>query len=80
LLGAVHDLDVLRNDIRRHASKLSPGSLAPWMENIERERKAQLQEFLSKTSGRESPWLTWRAGFQWGHALVAASPEQRRTA
>jgi CHAD domain-containing protein len=80
LLGAVHDLDVLRSDIRRHASKLGPGNVAQWIENIERERKAQLQEFLSKTAGAESPWLTWRAGFQWGHALVAASLAQRRTA
>jgi CHAD domain-containing protein len=80
LLGAVHDLDVLRSDIRRHASKLGPSNVAQWIENIERERKARLQEFLSKTAGAESPWLTWRAGFQWGHALVAASPAQRRTA
>ena len=82
LLGEVHDLDVLRSDLRKHASKLDRAIVAQWVEKIERERKTHLQEFLSKTSGPESPWLDWRAGFQWGHALVAASlPDaQRRTA
>jgi CHAD domain-containing protein len=81
LLGDVHDLDVLRQQVRRNPTKLSPALVAEWIERIERERKVHLQEFLSKTSGPESPWLTWRAGFQWGHVLVASSTgERRRTA
>lgn len=81
LLGNVHDLDVLRQQIQRNSAQLSPALVAEWIGRIDRERKANLQEFLAKTSGPESPWLTWRAGFQWGHALVAgAAREQRRTA
>jgi CHAD domain-containing protein len=83
LLGDVHDLDLLRQQTRRNTRQLSPLLVAEWIERIERERKAQLQQFLSKTSGPESPWLAWRAGFQWGHVLVASSGaigERRRTA
>jgi CHAD domain-containing protein len=80
LLGDVHDLDVLRGEIRKHTSKLDPVIVTQWMERIESERKTHLQEFLAMTSGHESPWLTWRAGFQWGHTLVAAPFPARRTA
>jgi CHAD domain-containing protein len=80
LLGEVHDLDVLRGEIRRNTGKLNPANVAGWIERIDRDRKAALQEFLAKTAGPESPWLTWRAGFQWGHAIVAGSVGERRTA
>ena len=80
LLGELHHLDVLRSDIRKQVSKVDPGLVAQWMEKIDRERRAHLREFLMRTAGKESPWLVWRAGFQWGHALVAASFPQRRTA
>ena len=79
-LGDVHDLDVLRARLRREASKIDAAVLAKWIEKIAAMRKARLDEFLAKASGAESPWLVWRAGFQWGHALVAASFPQRRTA
>jgi hypothetical protein len=80
LLGDVHDLDVLRSDIGRQALKVDPAILAQWTGKIDHQRKLHLREFLTKTAGKESPWLVWRAGFQWGHALVAASFPQRRTA
>jgi CHAD domain-containing protein len=81
LLGDVHDLDVLRQHVRRYAAKLSPALVAEWVERIDRERKTYLQEFLARTSGPESPWLIWRAGFHWGHVLVASpAGERRRTA
>ena len=81
LLGEVHDLDVLRQQIRRHAAKLDPGFAAQWKEKIERERKTHLQQFLAKACGPQSPWLTWLAGFQWSHTLVThPAPPQRRTA
>ncbi len=79
-LGEVHDLDVLRGEIRRNADKRNPASMVAWIEKIDRDRKAALQGFVAKTGGPESPWLTWRAGFQWGHAIVARSVEERRTA
>ena len=46
LLGEVHDLDVLRGEIRRNAGKLDPASVASWIEKIDRDRKVALQEFL----------------------------------
>jgi CHAD domain-containing protein len=80
LLGEMHDLDVLRSDIRRSAAKLNPAIIAQWLEKIDRERKVHFQELAAKTAGPESPWLIWRAGFQWGHALSARSVAERRTA
>jgi CHAD domain-containing protein len=79
-LGDVHDLDVLCGRLRREASKFNAAVLAKWIEKIAAARKARLEEFVAKASGAESPWLVWRAGFQWGHALVAASFPERRTA
>jgi len=78
LLGEVHDLDVLRQRVRRNCAKLNAEHVKQWIERIDRERKSQLQEFLTKTSGAQSPWLTWRAGFQWGHVLVATPDAERR--
>jgi CHAD domain-containing protein len=80
LLGEIHDLDVLRSDLRKHASTVHPASFALWLEKIDRTRKAHLREFLAKTGGKESPWLIWRAGFQWRHSLVGATVPERRTA
>jgi CHAD domain-containing protein len=78
LLGEVHDLDVLRADIKQEWSKLAPVNVAEWHEKIAAERKRRLAQFRLKTSHKNSPWLVWRAGFQWGHALIAASvPESR---
>lgn len=80
LLGDLHDLDVLRGNIRRLSAKFSRDLISAWLKNIDARRKKCLRDFLTKTSGAHSPWIIWRAGFQWGHALVAASPPQRRTA
>jgi CHAD domain-containing protein len=80
LLGEVHDMDVLRARVRRLSLKSEPAAVSQWNERIDAKRKASLEEFLQLSAGPSSPWLTWRAGFQWGHALVAASVPQRRTA
>lgn len=80
VLGDVHDLDVLRSKIRRHASRLNPAIVAEWLDRIGAQRKARLDEFLSKASSENSPWAVWRAGFQWGHELKASSLPERRTA
>lgn len=80
LLGDVHDLDVLRREIRRQAGKLNPALVAKWRARIESERRAKLAEFLAKTAGQDSPWIVWRAGFQWGHTLIAAAFPQSKTA
>ena len=80
LLGDVHDLDVLRVAIRRNRSRLNPELVEVWFDKIKAERKARLAEFLAKTTGKESPWLIWRAGFHWGSSIAAAPLPQRRTA
>ena len=80
LLGDVHDMDVLRAKVGRISARLSPAAVAQWDERIDAKRKASLEDFLQLSAGPSSPWLTWRAGFQWGHVLVAASVPQRRTA
>jgi CHAD domain-containing protein len=80
LLGDVHDLDVLRTKIRRHTSGINPAIVAVWLEKIGAQRKARLDEFLSKASSENSSWAVWRAGFRWGHELRAASFPERRTA
>jgi CHAD domain-containing protein len=85
LLGEVHDLDILRREIRKEASALPPAQTAQWFARIRTERKARVDELLSKTSAKDSPWVVWRAGFQWGHSplgtrsaktsrVMAASP------
>src|SRR5271154_235842 len=80
LLGEVHDLDVLRGEFRRNAGNQNPANVAGWIERIDRDRKTALQQFLAQTAGPESPWLAWRAGFQWGHAIVERSVRERRSA
>jgi CHAD domain-containing protein len=80
LLGEVHDMDVLRAKVRLLSLKSQPAAVAQWNERFDTKRRACLEEFIQLSAGPSSPWLTWRAGFQWGHALVAASIPQRRTA
>jgi CHAD domain-containing protein len=80
LLGDVHDLDVLRTTIRRHRAKLNPQLVVQWRDRIASERKARLAEFLARTTGRESPWLTWRAAFHWGNTIKALPIPERQTA
>jgi CHAD domain-containing protein len=80
LLGEVHDMDVLRTKVRPLSVRLRPSLVAQWNERIDAKRKACLDAFLQLSAGPSSPWLTWRAGFQWGHVLVAASVPERRTA
>jgi CHAD domain-containing protein len=72
-LGDVHDLDVLRGDIKKESSKLAPVDVTTWLEKIGAERKLRLAEFRLKTSGKNSPWIIWRAGLHGGHALIAAA-------
>lgn len=79
LLGDLHDLDVLRSQIRRQAERFDSALMKQWLEKLDHERKARLDEFRAKTANGNSPWIVWRAGFQWGHAMkVASAPEPMR--
>jgi phosphohistidine phosphatase len=81
LLGEVHDLDVLRQEIRRQCKALDASEVSRWLSGIDAERKERINALLARMSGKQSPWIVWRAGLQWGHQLVPASAaEQRRTA
>jgi CHAD domain-containing protein len=80
LLGDVHDLDVLRTDIRKESAKIAPAQTAEWIEKIAALRKMRLAEFRQKTSEKNSPWLAWRSGFQWGHSLIVVPGSERTQA
>jgi CHAD domain-containing protein len=76
LLGELHDLDVLRSTVRRLGANFDALVLAQWLEKIDVERRARLDEFRAKTANGNSPWLIWRAGFPWGHAMsIGSVPE-----
>jgi CHAD domain-containing protein len=73
LLGDVHDLDVLRSEIRRRCARRDPAAAAAWLEKIDTERKARLDELRSKTNDKEFLWLAWRGGLQGGNTIQAVS-------
>ncbi|MGB0036643.1 MAG: CHAD domain-containing protein [Candidatus Acidiferrales bacterium] len=73
LLGDVHDLDVLRTEIRRRCVKLDPAAVAAWLERIENERKARLAEIRLRAADKEFLWLAWRSGLQGGNSLQKVS-------
>jgi CHAD domain-containing protein len=80
LLGEMHDLDVLRTYIRRHARELEPQAVASWLEQIRLARAERLEKFLAKTNGKESLWLDWRTGLQGGSTLLPVLTREARTA
>jgi CHAD domain-containing protein len=81
LLGDMHDLDVLRNSLRKQLSKLNRARVAQWMARIAKQRAARFQEFLQRSRAENSPWTIWRGAFHQGHTLVPAAPfPERRTA
>jgi CHAD domain-containing protein len=73
LLGDVHDLDVLRSEIRRRCARRDPAAAAAWLKKIDTERKARLDELRSKTNDKEFLWLAWRGGLQGGNTIQAVS-------
>jgi CHAD domain-containing protein len=73
LLGDVHDLDVLRSEIRRRCARRDPAAAAAWLEKIETERKARLDDLRSKTNDKEFLWLAWRGGLQGGNTIQTVS-------
>lgn len=73
LLGEVHDMDVLRGEIRRGSAKLNAAAVLQWYSRIEEARKARLNEFRSIVTGNESLWNVWRVGFQSVHDLQSSA-------
>jgi CHAD domain-containing protein len=73
VLGDVHDLDVLRTEIRRRRAGRDRAGAAAWLEKIETERKIRLDELRSKINDKEFLWLAWRGGLQGGNTIQAVS-------
>jgi CHAD domain-containing protein len=73
LLGEVHDLDVLRLEIRRRCAGLDPQAVAEWMKRIEIERRLRLDQFCAKLSDKETLWQAWRHGLQGGNSFRTVS-------
>jgi CHAD domain-containing protein len=73
LLGEVHDLDVLRIQIRKVCAGRDPVGVATWLEKIDGERKLRLDQLRSKISDKEFLWLAWRSGLQGGNTLETVS-------
>jgi len=73
LLGDVHDLDVLRSEIRHRCTGRDPDASAAWLARIEAERKTRLDDLRSKTNEKEFLWLDWRGGLQGGNTIQAVS-------
>lgn len=103
LLGEVHDMDVLRGEIRRQRAKLPEANVLQWYQKIEEARKTRLDEFRSLiggnggagngsanpgahsgnvggnsashpgSSGKESLWQVWRAGFRAIHTVQTSA-------
>jgi CHAD domain-containing protein len=74
MLGEVHDLDVIRLQVRKQAARLKPEIVAKWKDEIEKARKARLDDFRAKTANKDSSWVVWHKGMQWGHNLKTVSP------
>ena len=80
VLGQVHDLDVLRDLLKRQRKHIGADACRQWNEKIIAARRPLLEDIVRFTSGPDSPWLVWRAAFRWGSVLKAAPLPERRIA
>ncbi|HYB59950.1 MAG TPA: CHAD domain-containing protein [Methylomirabilota bacterium] len=80
LLGEVHDLDVLRAEIRRRCDGFEEEAVAAWLQKIEKERAVRLDEFRAIGSQPNAAWQAWRAGLPTGYAAKASPTPERAMA
>ncbi|MGD0840324.1 MAG: CHAD domain-containing protein [Candidatus Acidiferrales bacterium] len=78
-LGDVHDLDVLRSEVRLRSNGIEESALVALLTKIENERTQRLDEFRARVSGAKSPWDTWRAKLPIG-AMPKVTPGLARAA
>jgi CHAD domain-containing protein len=75
LLGDIHDLDVLREEVEAVAKKANVTGIGVWRTSIEQERSKRLTEFWSRTRGRKSLFKKWRDDLPSGERLEEAALE-----
>lgn len=79
LLGDVHDLDVLSEQVTQGASGESEEARAAWAERIQCERHERLEAYRQLTHGNSNLWQEWRAGLPQGSRVEAASMARIRS-
>jgi CHAD domain-containing protein len=60
LLGEVHDLDVLWDELRKTGEIFDASQHQHWREWIDAERNTRLEEYRAKMVGKDSLWNVWR--------------------
>jgi len=73
LLGEVHDLDILRTELRKLGPAFDATEREKWGAWIEAERAPRLREYRANTTGKNSLWRSWRAGLPQGQKLETAA-------
>jgi phosphohistidine phosphatase len=80
LLGEVHDMDVLRADVRKMKARRGPAALAVDMEGLQKEKAVRLAEVAARITGPQSVLAEWRAILSPVRLLALAPFVERRTA
>ena len=68
LLGAIHDLDVLREVVDQLCKDAPSESREYWIQTVHNERMVRIQEYRESMTGRKSLWSRWRSELPRGKA------------
>lgn len=72
LLGEVHDLDVLWSKLLTMRHRVGKDEQRTWKSALNNERRKRLKKYLSRTSGKNSLWSSWRKSLPDGDDLERA--------
>jgi len=73
VLGEVHDLDVLWDELRKTGELFDQAQQESWRRWIDAERNARLTEYRAKMLGAHSLWHTWQKELPAGKRLESAA-------